>query len=282
MIYVALSHDVDKTLKTYQYITKILKSLLSLDMKSFLYQISSLFRKNPYWNFDKIIEIENEYNVKSTFFFLNESIRFKLFNIKNWKLSLGNYKIDNSHIVKTIKYLHENGWEIGVHGSYNSYKSYDLLKTEKDELESIVGHKIIGIRQHYLNLNEDTWKLQQEAGYLYDASLGYTRNIGFKDEIYFPFQPLKKEFLVFPLPIMDFCLINKKNSWESFLQLMDDIEARNGILVINWHQRVFNNQEFPGYRELYIKIIEECLRRNAKFSTLSELHNNFIVDSNIN
>ena len=64
---VCLTHDVDRIRKSYQYITHFIKT-------GKLYHIASLFsKKNPYWKFNKIMEIEERYEVRSTFFFLNES-----------------------------------------------------------------------------------------------------------------------------------------------------------------------------------------------------------------
>ena len=80
MLKIALTHDVDRVVKTYQYITHPLKKLLNGNLNEFSYQLKSILIKNPYWCFPEIIKIENEYNVKSTFFFLHESIPFDLFN----------------------------------------------------------------------------------------------------------------------------------------------------------------------------------------------------------
>ena len=131
MLKVALSHDVDRVKKSYQYFTSSLKKSIRFDITGLQYELKSFFGREPYWNFDKIINIEEKYSVKSTFFFLDESIEFKLFNIKNWKLSLGRYSIENPEIISIIKQLDKNGWEIGLHGSYNSYKDFGLLKSEK-------------------------------------------------------------------------------------------------------------------------------------------------------
>jgi len=43
-------------------------------------------------------------------------------------------------------------------------------------------------------------------------------------------------------------------------------------LSILWHQRVFNEKEFPGYLEIYEKIIQECKKRNAWFATGKEIY----------
>ena len=57
-----------------------------------------------------IIKIENDYNVKSSIFFLDESIKLDLFNIENWKLSMGRYNLFDSEIIKMIQYLDNNGF----------------------------------------------------------------------------------------------------------------------------------------------------------------------------
>ena len=270
MLKVALTHDVDRIVKTYQYITYPFKKLFKGDIKGFTYQLSSVFKKNPYWCFPQIISIENEYDVKSTFFFLNESIPFYLFNISNWKLSLGRYRFNDEKVVSIIKYLDQNGWEIGLHGSYNSFENHKLLISEKRLLESIIEHSIVGIRQHYLNLNDSSWRIQREVGFHYDTSFGHRNDIGYKEQKFLPFYPFRDDFTVFPLVIMDSCFMNIMNRKEELLHLIDITEKNNSILVINWHQRSFNENEFPGYKKAYCDIIEECNKRNAVFKTLKE------------
>jgi len=131
MLRVTLSHDIDRAKKHHQYFTYFIKSMYKGIFKNALSQILSIFSKEAYWNFSEIIRIEEEYKVKSTFFFLDESIPFELFNKKNWQLSLGRYNINQNKIKKIIRWLDQNGWEIGVHGSYLSYKDEKLLKREK-------------------------------------------------------------------------------------------------------------------------------------------------------
>ena len=272
MLKVALTHDIDRTNKTYQYITHGLKSIAKADLSSLAYHIKSLFGTEPYWMIPDLIKIENKYNVKSTYFFLNESIKINPFKLNSYKLAMGRYKINDKKIVKIIQWLDENGWEIGLHGSYNSYNDINLLRKEKKILETIVGHEIIGIRQHYLNLSNTTWNLQKEAGFRYDSSFGHKLEIGFKNEQYLPFNPIGNDFKVFPLLIMDSCFMNTQDKWKKFSEIVEVCQQKKSILVINFHQRTFNEKEFPGYKKAYIKIIEECIKNNAKFYTLKEIY----------
>ncbi|MHA1396017.1 MAG: hypothetical protein ACTSRZ_21140, partial [Promethearchaeota archaeon] len=188
-----------------------------------LYHLFSIVKENHYWNFEKIIEIEKKYKIKSTFFFLNESKKLNILWPKTWKISLGNYSINNPKIIKIIYWLDKNGWEIGVHGSYNSHNSKKLLLKEKNCLEKIINHEVIGIRQHYLNLGKNTWELQSKAGFKYDSSFGFKREIGFKNNKYTPFFPLKEnpKFMVIPLALMDSCLMNKKNIKKEYINIID-------------------------------------------------------------
>ena len=271
MLKIALSHDVDRVYKTYQYATHLAKAALSGKLNKMLYQILSLFKKNPYWTFDEIIRIENKFDVKSTFFFLNESIRFNPFSVLNWKLSLGRYDIESRKIVEIVRWLDKNGWEIGVHGSYNSYKDEHLLLKEKMVLERIVGHPVLGVRQHYLNLNNRTFSIQQKCGFKYDSSWGFTNDIGFKDSRYLPFNPFECEFKVIPLTLMDSCFMTKAEKWKQYERLLDQCESSGAVMVINFHNHVFTKYEFSGYHEAYIQLIERALERKAKFITLSTI-----------
>lgn len=273
MLRVALTHDVDRVHKSHQYLTHSLRSLKRRDFRQFSYHVISLFRTNPYWNFPRIIAIENDHAVKSTFFFLNETMKFRLLPASNWKLSMGRFDIEAEMIKEMIVWLDRNGWEIGLHGSYNSFKDPELLRREKKTLEDILGHDVIGTRQHYLNLDgNETWKIHRKLGLKYDSSWGHTCDIGFKDNRCRPFRPLEDDFLVVPVVVMDQCFMSAGNRWQRLRQILDECEQHDSIFVICWHQCVFNEREYPGFTKSYERIIDACAERNATFVTLSEVY----------
>jgi hypothetical protein len=48
---------------------------------------------------------------------------------------------------------------------------------------------------------------------------------------------------------------------------------KDALLVINWHNDKFNNNEYPGFISAYIKIIEKCISKNAIFYKLGDYYN---------
>lgn len=268
-----LTHDVDRVYKTFWHCAYYFIKTGNT------YHIKSIFTKKrdmPYWNFEKIMEIEEKHGVRSTFFFLNETTMFNPFRPSTYKL--GNYDIQDPRIVETIRKLDSGGWEIGVHGSYDSYRNKELLTKEKRTLEKIVGHRVIGIRQHYLNLEiPTTWRLQKEVGFKYDASFGYRRDVGFRENKIIPFKPFGDEddFLVIPTTIMDSALFYKypspETAWRRILEIFKYAEKNGALVTVLWHQRVFNENEFPDWSRIYEKIIQEGLRRGAWFATCEEI-----------
>lgn len=273
MLKVCLSHDVDRIHKSYQVITHSLKALKKGEIKVFFYHLLSFFKyRNVYWNFPDILETEKRFGVRSTFFFLNESFPFKPFKPSTWKLSLGRYKITDKRIKRIVGTLVEGGWEIGVHGSYASHLNPNLLKSEKEQLEEICKKTVIGIRQHYLNLNENTWENQFKAGFLYDSSWGYTNDIGFKDNRVKPFFPLSNNFVVFPLVVMDSCFMEHSDPWAKLDEVTQQCIDNNAYMVVNWHSNNYNFADYPGYMSNYEKIIKYFLERGSKFYTLNQAY----------
>ncbi len=268
-----LSHDVDRVHKS------VMHSIYYALKEKRTCHLRSIFAKpNPYWDFEWIMKTEEKLGVRSTFFFLNETMPLNWFDPKTFILATGRYKFSEPRIKDIIKQLDRNGWEIGLHGSFNSYLNEELLKQEKSDLEDIVGHEVKGVRQHYLNLDVPyTWEIQQKIGLKYDASYGLTKEIGFRDEKYHPFQPFENGFTVFPLAIMDTALFRQYKNWEEAkrgcLEIIDIAEKKKTVLSVLWHQRVFTPGEFPGRPELYEFIIQECQRRRALFCTGNNIFN---------
>ncbi len=276
MIKVAVTHDVDRAKKSYHYFTKTLKAAIRGDFKGVTYQLTSIFsKKNPYWTFDDLLEILNKHQVRSTFFFLNESLPFKPFQLSNWALSLGRYDINDQQIVDMIRKLEKEGHEIGVHGSFNSYNDLELLEKEKKVLETIVGHNIHGIRQHHLNLAENTWELQRKAGFKYDSSSGLNFWIEVKEDKVKPFKPFGDDFLEIPMSLMDSPFVGSASKWDQFYDMLNLVEKKNGVLVLNWHTDSLNDDEFPGFRSDFVKILEILKERQAGFYTMGEIYDQY-------
>lgn len=268
-----LTHDIDRVHKSWWHCAYYF--LKTQDT----YHIKSLFtrkREMPYWNFETIMSIEQKYGVYSTFFFLDESKKTNIFNPSTYKLTFGNYKINDPKIVEIIKKLDSGGWEIGVHGSYDSYLSKDLLIKEKATLEKILGKHVLGVRQHYLNLNiPRTWAIQKEVGFKYDASFGYRDKVNFREGKDIPFKPIGDGFLEIPLTIMDGPLFesskNIEDAWQKCQELIDYSEKTGALLTVLWHNNRFNEKEYPGQTWLYEKIILECQKRGAWVATGKEI-----------
>ena len=278
-----LTHDVDRVYKTYQYLPSIFNSLKQAKLADLVYHLKNLCfkhgRNNPYWTFDNLIELEKSLGVKSTYYFLNEKGKHNPFSLQSWILYRGVYDIESLPIKELIKSLSINGNEIGVHGSYNSFSNAELMRIEKQTLESITGSKVKGIRQHYLNYdNHVTPGIQCQSGFEYDSSIGFKPDIGvgFRRGTSFPFkimQPDHKitDLLQIPLIIMDGAL-DKATKIEECYKLVEQVEKYGGVLTILWHTQRFSSKDYPSMSHIYEGIIKEARGKGAWIATANEVN----------
>jgi hypothetical protein len=279
---VALTHDVDRVYKTFNYLPYIFKSINKLNWHELKYHLNNIRSKrvedNPFWTFDEITNIENSLGVKSTYYFLDEKGKPKLFNLSSWWIYCGRYDIETQIIQNKIRELHRMGFEIGVHGSFNSFLDAELLQLEKGKIESIIKSKVTGIRQHYLNYDFGiTSKIQDKCGFKYDTSIGYKTDsgIGFRRGTSFPFQIILPDgeissTLEIPLIIMDVC-VNSENMQTKCFKIMDNVEKYGGVLTLLWHTDYMNKTLNADNVNLYRSIIIEATKRNAWITRADEI-----------
>jgi peptidoglycan/xylan/chitin deacetylase (PgdA/CDA1 family) len=270
-----LTHDVDRPYKTYQ------APYYAFQKKDPRHLKSVVTSEKPYWQFETIMELEDKLDVRSTFYFLDEKSLFRDKGIKswikpkNWRLSMGRYFIKSSAITEIMQKLHQGGWEIGLHGSYESYNNLQRLKKEKEKIEQIIDTDVIGGRQHYLNLAEpETWEYHRKIGLKYDSSLGSSQYCGFEHG-YKPNKPFDDQFVVFPLTIMELAIFRGRSfdqAWERSLELLTEAKQNNAIMTILWHPRYFSEEDFPGYKKLYAKIIEEAKQMGGWVGNCASLY----------
>jgi hypothetical protein len=278
---VCLTHDVDEIKKTYQWISRPLRFLARGDFSGFKGQVHAFVQKirgtEPYYTYDDIISIEHDLGVKSTYFILKESGKASLLSKKTWYLYGRNRSLQSPEMRALIQRLTSNGDEVAIHGSYFSYKDPVLLNEETRELEQLIHEKVLGTRQHNLNLEVPaTWDYQVSAGLGYDTTLGFKDTIGFRWGTSFPFFPNTGEeplpLLEIPLIIMDICIESRSNKIADCLQIADEVERYHGVLILLWHPPIFNTLEYPESRDIYIKINQYCMDNGAWIARARDIY----------
>ncbi|WP_256394045.1 polysaccharide deacetylase family protein [Natronoarchaeum rubrum] len=271
-----LTHDVDRPYKG-------LPSLYyALRERPIYHTRTALSSANPYWQFEAIADLEADLGVRSAFYFLDEQHLLLDRPLSDWTSPthwiehLGRYDVESPDIARAVRELDDGGWEIGLHGSYHSPEDEARLREEKDRLESVLGDRIVGGRQHHLRLSfPETWRHHRSIGLRYDASLGSGETIGF-DYGYRPLRPFDDEFVAFSLTIMEQALPDPGQRYDAARDACDEIlreAARNdAVATALWHPRYFDEREFPGYRRLYRWLVERALELGAWVGSPRELY----------
>jgi hypothetical protein len=188
---------------------------------------------------DLIIEIENRYNIKSSFYFFPKYEEHEKFiNILN------NLKIEK--------------FEIGLH---SESENYEQLKREKELLEGYIDGKVFGTRQHLLKFTApQTWQYQEKL-LDYDLTFYYNEEFGYRAGLCFPFRPLNTEsILEVPTSFMDWTALHKKMNYEQIKRvitgIINTVKTYNGCLIFNFHNEYFNKLAFPDISQTFTDVLE--------------------------
>jgi peptidoglycan/xylan/chitin deacetylase (PgdA/CDA1 family) len=233
--YIFLSHDVDWRLEgpTKEH---ILKRKERFDEKLF---DKTSFNK-LYRNFSEYMEIEEKFDVKSTFFFRTQ-------------YENGNY-IDYK---KDIKELVNGGWEIGLHTDPSSVSDIKKIELEKNNLEKLTNSKIVGNRVHYLSNDKQLQKKLSELNFIYDSSNRKTKDTISSDDMGYH---VIENIIEFPVTLMDaYLFTHMRISEEKIIPIIKktlnssrQLDKDFNIMTILWHDNVL---KMKGGR-MYPKILE--------------------------
>jgi hypothetical protein len=282
---VALSHDVDlpeKYISSWRLLRRWIgdmrfKTLLTAGtlLKNMLLKPVRL-SPDPYWNFEKWIQLEKRGGFFSTFFFASA-------NIFSPDSSVFDpiYTIEGKKYSEIMHQLTDKGWSIGLHASYDCWKRWQNFEIQKQELEKISQQKIIGVRNHYYRLNpeapEQTLEYQRKAGFIYDSSLSFNDAIGFRRGIALPFNPFVSkshktiDILEIAATLGDEALfLNKPEPDEALdtaLHHLQEVKKYNGLAVLNWHCRSLDQHDYPYWGKIYTEILDYLLAENEAWVT---------------
>lgn len=185
-------------------------------------------------------------------------------------------------VAEVIVRLAEEGFDVGLHGSYHSATVSDVLAQERAGLERATGLTITTTRQHYLHWDVAvTPRLQREAGFTADTTAGFNRHVGFRCGTTLPFfmwdlarsRPI--DLLEVPLVIQDGALLRVDGlglqplEARSVLeQFFDTIAAVHGVVTLLFHPHTLVDPEVHG---LLRWCIENAMRRGAWVTSLKSI-----------
>ncbi|RDY60671.1 polysaccharide deacetylase family protein [Flagellimonas nanhaiensis] len=214
------------------------------------------FRKDPYDNFDELVEIHKKFPIKTMFFF-----QFAKHSAHDKNISPNNNKF--RYLIKSVA----DYSVVSLSTSFISSTDKSVLKEEKKQLSSLINRPINYSRLRYNRVSvPTTYRNLVETEFTDDFSMGYTHEIGFRAGTCTPFyfydinmearQPLK----VHPFAMHDYALVECKNREEVF-EKMDKlyrlVREVNGSLVI-----VFSNELLGGKHKLnWMELYQSLLRR---------------------
>ncbi len=270
---VGLTHDID--LCNTGWKENVYKAISSGNFISALKIISDKIKKKDIWyNFNTIHEIEKSLGVNSSFYFIPE--HKKVGNVRN-----ADYDIDSDDILNVMRLLRTAGFEIGIHGSFGSSTNHQKIQSEINKFP----FPIKGGRFHYLDLDlPASFEVIERSKLQYDSSLGFADKPGFRSGLCNPYHPYDFRndrafsFIEFPLVIMDTTLINRKYNNYSveegvfiIKEIISEVKNFQGDLVLLWHNSSFSGPKYDRWRDVYIEIIDFCKKEGAFMGSIESI-----------
>ena len=232
-------------------------------------------RTDPYWSFDRILADERRAGAASTFFLM----------------AAHEHPYDGPAAdsyarlrPRLVEKLVESGAEIGLHGSYSAADRADRLAAEKRKLESLAG-PVRGQRYHYLRLDpHSNLGALDSLDFLYDSTLGFADQPGFRAGIAQPFRPWDFDseqplgIVEIPLAAMDVTLaeerylnLSARDAATHLGQLVDWAAAHGGGFSVIWHSERWDTVAHPGWDRLYRRFMDYVRARGGVCVSAGEL-----------
>jgi hypothetical protein len=177
-----------------------------------------------------------------------------------------------------VQHLQSSGCEIGVHG-IDAWQDVEKGRSERKRICEATGSSAseMGIRMHWLYVNDQTPKILEEAGFSFDSTLGYNGAVGYRSGTAQVYQPIGvKKLLELPLNVQDTALffpdrmgLCEKTAWELINMLLDNTDKYGGVLTINWHDRSLAPERLWG--DIYIRLVDKLRTSNVWIDTASRV-----------
>lgn len=230
-------------------------------------------KKNPIWNFDYLMHLEQKNGLKSAFYFLTKGI----------KNADSDYTFSEQRLQTVFHSIKANKCEIGIHGTVASARDQSIMNRIISDLKAQAEITKLGGRQHRLIYNlPETALIHEKAGLLYDSSLCFAEHEGFRNSYCLPFKlydfesdrPI--ECWQIPLNVMDVTMfhyrkLNLQEAHKAICLIIEEIKKFNGVFTLLWHNDFFEDNKYPGISHFYDSLLHEISNKMPESLTGLEI-----------
>ena len=230
---------------------------------------------NPYWQIDNLRRISEEVGSPGTYFMLPHTSRI----VFEGRRRVRRYDIRRPEVVLLMDRLQAAGAEVGLHLTYDSH---DQPHGIDDDLEVFVRTGTAaanppGARAHYLRFTvPETWRREEEAGLLYDSTLGWTSGWGYRSGSSVPFRPYDRDAHR-PLGLweLEVNLMDVAVTPGEFLPAVHELLARGsearGCVGVLLHPTPWGGRSVAEHLELYRSVLESLSSPDIWLTTASAI-----------
>ena len=229
-------------------------------------------RPAPWNNLEQVQAVTACYGAPSVFFVLGDN-RPATNGIAN-----ADYEFSTPAFLARLENLQAHGAEIASHGSYDTSDDSERVQQEIGRFGPL---QPLGNRFHYLRWEPTrTPHVVEQAGFVYDSTLGFAEHFGFRHSYCLPFFPFDfsqgraHSFLEIPLNVMDATLqhrhylqLRPEEMLPALSPMLAEIARFGGVATVLWHNANFDPANEANGPQQFAQLMEELRRRGAAFLT---------------
>lgn len=279
-----ISHDVDAVSKTWSIrlkqglfigynVFRLLAARRYGDAINRAIQgIRFILLDDDWWKVEAVQDLERSAGLRSQFNFYAD---MRAWAPQRWLFDPG-YSIKAPRIHALLLDLEKGGWSIGLHQSYDAWRSSALMRQQRECLETLISRPVSSCRQHWLRFSwAETWAAQSAAGFKQDTTLMFNDRPGFRAGAalsWFPWDSgtgRPHSLRVLPTVFMDshffdYEQMNVEERKAAFRFWLGEIVAVGGEAAVLWHPHSLSRDYGwgDGFREMLdcIKEFTACLK----------------------
>ncbi len=211
-------------------------------------------KKDPYDNFAQLIQWHQNYGIKSIFFF----------QFADYSKYDKNVSTNSNRFKSLIKYIADYS-KVALGASYSSFRDIELLKKEKNNLESVINRPVTYSRMRYNRVDvPESYRNLVTAEFTDDFTMGYTHAIGFRAGTCTSFQfydiPLEVQqpIKIHPFALHDYSFLTVKSEEqisEKIKGIYTEIKNVEGSFVTVFSNELLGGDEKFDWKKIYKNLI---------------------------